>query len=49
MGSVTQEQFEAVTGTNPTHHQKIGHAPIDSVSWQSAREYCLKLTLLDRE
>jgi formylglycine-generating enzyme required for sulfatase activity len=26
---VTQDQFEAVTGTNPTVHEKIGDAPVD--------------------
>jgi hypothetical protein len=46
---VTQAQFEAVTGTNPTAHEKIGDAPVDSVSWDQAKEYCLKLTQLDRD
>jgi hypothetical protein len=46
---VTQAQYEAVTGTNPTDHEQIGDAPVDSVSWESANEYCQKLTKLDRE
>ena len=46
---VTQKQFEAVTGTNPTDHEQIGDAPVDSVDWNSANEYCQKLTKLDRE
>src|SRR5687767_8016439 len=46
---VTQDQFEAVAGTNPTDHEKIGDAPVDSVSWDQAKEYCLKLTQLDRK
>src|SRR5688500_2897161 len=46
---VTQEQYEAVTGTNPTAHEKIGDAPVDSVSWDQAKEYCLKLTQIDRQ
>jgi hypothetical protein len=46
---VTQAQYEAVTGTNPTDHEKIGDAPVDSMSWESANEYCQKLTKLDRE
>jgi formylglycine-generating enzyme required for sulfatase activity len=45
---VTQEQFEAVTGTNPTAQEKIGDAPVDSVYWDHAKEYCQKLTQLDR-
>ena len=46
---VTQDQYEAVTGTNPTDHEEIGDAPVDSVDWNSANEYCQKLTKLDRE
>src|SRR5688572_4113403 len=46
---VTQDQYEAVTGTNPTVHKKIGEAPVDSVTWEQAKEYCLKLTYLDRK
>jgi len=46
---VTQAQFEAVTGTNPTVHEKIGDAPVDSVTWDQAKEYCQKLTQLDRK
>jgi hypothetical protein len=45
---VTQEQYAAVTGTNPTAHEKLGDSPIDSVTWDQAKEYCLKLTHLDR-
>src|SRR4026209_1801046 len=44
---VTQDQYEAVTGTNPTDHEKIGDAPVDSVTWEQANEYCQKLTKLD--
>jgi hypothetical protein len=46
---VTQAQFEVVTDTNPTVHEKIGDAPVDSVSWNQAKEYCLKLTQRDRK
>lgn len=45
---VTQQQYEAVIGANPTGHEKIGDAPVDSVSWEQAKEYCLKLTHRDR-
>jgi formylglycine-generating enzyme required for sulfatase activity len=47
--SVTQDQYEAVTGTNPTDHEEIGDAPIDSVNWEQANAYCRELTKLDRE
>ncbi len=46
---VTQEQYESVMGTNPTVHEKIGDAPVDSVTWEQAKEFCLKLTRLDRQ
>jgi hypothetical protein len=46
---VTQDQYEAVTGTNPTDHGKMGDAPVDTVSPAQATEYCQKLTKLDRE
>lgn len=46
---VTQDQYAAVTGANPTDHEGIGDAPADSVNWKQANEYCLKLTKLDRE
>jgi Sulfatase-modifying factor enzyme 1/Ankyrin repeats (many copies) len=45
---VTQAQYEAVTGTNPTDHEKIGDAPVDTVSPAQAADYCQKLTELDR-
>ena len=46
---VTQAQYEAVTGTNPTDHEENQDAPMDSVSWDQANEYCQQLTKLDRE
>jgi formylglycine-generating enzyme required for sulfatase activity len=46
---VTQEQYEKVTGANPTIHEQIGDAPVDSVTWEQASGYCQKLTQLDRQ
>ena len=46
---VTQAQYEAVTGTNPTDHEQNPCAPMDSVNWHQANEYCQRLTELDRE
>jgi hypothetical protein len=45
---VTQAQYAAVTGTNPTDHEPIAEAPVDSVSWELANAYCQQLTRLDR-
>ena len=40
---VIQEQYQAVTGTNPNHF--IGKDnPVDTVSWDEAQAFCKKLT-----
>lgn len=46
---VTQDQYRTIIGTNPTDHEEIGDAPVDSVNWDQANDYCRKLTQLDRE
>ncbi|MCL2066787.1 MAG: SUMF1/EgtB/PvdO family nonheme iron enzyme [Treponema sp.] len=38
---VTQEEYEAVTGTNPSH-AKGARLPVEMVSWDDAIEYCNK-------
>lgn len=46
---VTQAQYLAETGTNPSHFQTVGpNAPVDRVSWLMAMEYCEKLTAHER-
>src|SRR5262245_2687200 len=46
---VTQRQFELVTGENPTDHPgTAADAPVDSVRWQAATEFCASLTVIAR-
>jgi len=46
---VTQAQYEAVIGTNPSNFKEAGpDAPVERVSWLDAMEYCAKLTERER-
>jgi formylglycine-generating enzyme required for sulfatase activity len=40
---VTQAQYKAVMGSNPSHFSD-GDLPVESVSWQEAMSFCNKLT-----
>ena len=42
---VTQVQYEAVMGTNPSSEEFIGaDMPVNEVEWDDAKEFCQKLT-----
>jgi formylglycine-generating enzyme required for sulfatase activity len=46
---VTQGQYQALMGTNPSHFLKAGvDAPVEQVSWDDAMAFCQKLTKQER-
>ncbi len=45
---VTQGEFEAVMGSNPSWHKGDTNRPVEKVTWESAILYCQKLTERDR-
>ena len=45
---VTQGQYEAVMGTNPSRYKGNLHRPVENVSWDDAVAYCEQLTLREQ-
>jgi formylglycine-generating enzyme required for sulfatase activity len=45
---VTQEQYKAVMGRNPSSFSKGGAYPVEDVSWTDAMAFCEKLTKAER-
>ncbi len=46
---VTQQQFELLMGVNPSQYKQVGpDAPVDSLSWYAANEFCRRLNERER-
>ena len=45
---VTQAEYLAVAGGNPSDFKSDVHRPVDSVTWLEATDYCAKLTQQER-
>ena len=41
---ITQAQYEAVMGTNPSHFKNNPQNPVEQVSWNNAQAFCKKLS-----
>jgi formylglycine-generating enzyme required for sulfatase activity len=37
---ITQTQYRAVTGTNPSLHPDCSDCPVDTINWQMAKDFC---------
>jgi formylglycine-generating enzyme required for sulfatase activity len=46
---VTQGQYRAVTGANPSNFQGSEDLPVENVSWEEAQAFCDKLNALEKQ
>jgi formylglycine-generating enzyme required for sulfatase activity len=46
---VTQREFAALMGRNPSHFQGDPNRPVEKVSFQDASQYCVELTRRERD
>lgn len=47
---VTQAQYEAIVGVNPSRIEELGPtAPVEEVSWDDAMKFCKMLTFREKE
>jgi len=49
INTVTQEEWQAVMGNNPSFFKGEKNLPVETVSWDDCQEFCKKLALKDKK